>query len=201
MLFVGLTGSIGTGKSTVSKMFKQRNIDIIDADYIARKLLDKNQEGYYALIKEFGEKILDEDKFIDRKKLKNIVFNDEEKRLKLNSIIHPLVIKKILDDKKIYEDKGKKIVILDAPLLFETKLNKYCDFNLVIVCQEKIQIQRIKKRDNIDELLIKNIIRRQMSQEEKKKLADYYIDNSFDCNYLEAKINNFMKFLEESFEI
>lgn len=201
MLFVGLTGSIGTGKSTVSKMFKQRNIDIIDADYIARKLLDKNQEGYYALIKEFGEKILDEDKFIDRKKLKNIVFNDEEKRLKLNSIIHPLVIKKILDDKKIYEDKGKKIVILDAPLLFETKLNKYCDFNLVIVCQEKIQIQRIKKRDNIDELLIKNIIRRQMSQEEKKKLADYYIDNSFDYNYLEAKINNFMKFLEESFEI
>ncbi|WXR62002.1 dephospho-CoA kinase [Peptostreptococcaceae bacterium AGR-M142] len=201
MLFLGLTGSIGTGKSTVSKIFKEKNIDIIDADFIAKKLLDIDELGYKALIDEFGIEILANDKSIDRKKLKNIVFKNENQRLKLNSIMHPLIIDEILNQKNAYQKKGKKVVILDAPLLFETKLNEYCDFNLVITCEEKIQIQRIKKRDNIDEVLIKNIIKRQMSQKEKKVLADYYIDNSFDYSSLEEKINRFMIFLEESFEI
>ncbi|MCT4584966.1 MAG: dephospho-CoA kinase [Peptostreptococcaceae bacterium] len=201
MLFLGLTGSIGTGKSTVSKIFKEKNIDIIDADYIAKKLLYINELGYAALIKEFGLNILADDKSIDKKKLKDIVFNDENKRLKLNSIMHPLIINKILVDKKSYEDKNKKMVILDAPLLFETKLNEYCDFNLVITCKEEIQIQRIKKRDNMDEELIKNIIKRQMPQNKKRDLADYYIDNSFDYDSLEEQINRFLIFLEERFEI
>ncbi|WFD11421.1 dephospho-CoA kinase [Tepidibacter hydrothermalis] len=198
MIVIGLTGSIGSGKSTVSNILKKKNINIIDADEISRKIFD-NKKDLDVLVEYFGSEILDSDNMLDRKKLGSIVFSDENKLEKLNSITHPIIINNIKVNIDKFNKQGEKIVILDAPLLIEANLLNLVDMVLLVTCNENIQIKRIVKRDNISKEDATLRIRSQMSVEDKKKYADYIIDNSYDQDKLEADVEKFCDYVEETY--
>lgn len=196
MLVVGLTGSIGTGKSTVSNILKNRNIDIIDADKISREILN-NTTALDEIFDYFGDEVKNPDGTLNRKKLGNIVFNDDVKLIKLNSITHPK-IKQIIDSRiNEYKINNEKMVIVDAPLLIEANFCELVDKILLIVCDEEVQITRIIKRDNCsrEDAILR--IKSQMSQVDKKKYADYIIDNSYDLEILNKQVEEFLKNMEE----
>lgn len=178
MITVGLTGSIGTGKSTVTKYLLERGYKVIDADKISRDVVKKGEIGYFKLIDYFGKEIIDKEENIDRQKLSKIVFSDKEKLEKLNSILHPVIIDKISELENVYKNKGEAIVFIDAPLLIETKLYENVDKVVLITADEDIQIKRIIKRDNIDETKARKIINAQMSFEEKRVFADFILKNN-----------------------
>jgi len=178
MITVGLTGSIGTGKSTVTKYLLERGYKVIDADKISRDVVKKGEVGYFKLLDYFGKEIIDKEENIDRQKLSKIVFSDKEKLEKLNSILHPVIIDKISELENEYKNKGEAIVFIDAPLLIETKLYENVDKVVLITADEDIQIKRIVKRDNIDETKARKIINAQMSFEEKRFFADFILKNN-----------------------
>lgn len=197
---IGLTGSIGSGKSSVSNIFMKNNIKIIDADKIAREILDKGNT-LKEIVDYFGIEVLDSNNNLDRKKLGNLVFSDANKLDKLNDITHPKIkeeIQKKIDD---YESIDEKIVILDIPLLIESHMTNMADLVLLITCNEDIQINRIMNRDNISKSEAIRRIKSQMNVEEKKKYADYIIDNSSTIEELEYSVKKFLNYLEgNSFE-
>lgn len=176
---IGLTGSISSGKSQVSNYLREKGEKVIDADLIARDVVDL--EGVKEKIKKaFGENIYVDDK-LDRKALAEIVFRDEEKRQVLNEIEHPEIYRLILEEIK----KSKGRVFVDIPLLFESEeLNKKYNLNFdeiwLVYVDKKEQIKRLMKRDDISEDFALEKINSQMSLEEKKELADLVIDNSRD---------------------
>ncbi|MFL6517037.1 MAG: dephospho-CoA kinase, partial [Bacillus sp. (in: firmicutes)] len=121
-LVIGLTGGIASGKSTVSNFFKEMNITVVDADIEARLAVRKGESAYLQIIAEFGEEILLDNGEIDRQKLGSIIFHQEEKRLRLNEIVHPEVRKRMNDQVEKAKKNGEEVVVLDIPLLFESKL-------------------------------------------------------------------------------
>ncbi|WP_099187618.1 dephospho-CoA kinase [Tepidibacter mesophilus] len=197
MIVIGLTGSIGSGKSTVSNILKKKNIKIIDADEISRKIFD-DKKALDDVVRYFGSEILNADNVLDRKKLGSIVFSDKDKLEKLNSITHPIIINKIKASIDKFNKQGKRIVVLDAPLLIEANLLNLVDIVLLVTCNENIQIERIKKRDNISKEDAILRIKSQMSVEDKKKYADYIIDNSYNQHKLELDIEKFCYYVEEA---
>jgi dephospho-CoA kinase len=196
MLVVGLTGSIGTGKSTVSNVLKTKNINIIDADKISREILN-NTTALNEIFDYFGDEVKNPDGTLNRKKLGNIVFNDDVKLIKLNSITHPKIKENINNKLLEYKENKEKIVIVDAPLLIEAKFYDLVDKILLIVCDEEVQINRIVKRDNCSKEDAILRIKSQMSQEDKKNYADYIIDNSYDLEILNKQVEEFLKNMEE----
>jgi dephospho-CoA kinase len=183
-MILGLTGGIASGKSTVSKKLKELGSYIIDADKISREVSD-SLEILKKLEKAFGLQIIDCG-YLDRQKLREIIFEKKEKRELLNSIMHPAIVKKII--KEIEDNKKERLIILDIPLLYETKLEYLCDKVLVVCTDEKIQVERLKLRDKIEETLAEKIIDAQMPLIEKIKKADIYIENNGDLKELLKKI-------------
>ena len=183
-MILGLTGGIASGKSTVSKKLKELGSYIIDADKISREVSD-SVEILKKLEDTFGSQIIDNN-HLDRKKLREIIFEKKEKRKLLNSIMHPIIEKKIIEE--IEDNKKEKLIILDVPLLYETKLEYLCDKVLVVSIDEKIQVERLKARDKIKKKLAKKIINTQMSLAEKIKKADIYIENNGNLDELSKKI-------------
>lgn len=179
MKVIGLTGSIASGKSTISNYLKQKGIKIIDADLISRQIYDIGQMAYNEVVKEFGEKILNGDKTINRKELGKIVFEDKEKLKRLNQITHPIIIDEIKRKIDYYKKIGEKICIVDAALLIETGLNDLVDEVWLVFVDFDKQIKRLMDRDNLSFEDAEKRILTQMPFEEKKKYADYIIDNSF----------------------
>lgn len=183
---IALTGGISTGKSTVANLLKQEGFSIIDADKIAHKLLDENSANIASM---FGDKYVEDGKVI-RKELGKIIFSNEENKLKLESLLHPLIKKEIFRQAKTFEVLNKKYFI-DIPLFFE-KMRYPVALSLVVYTPENVQTLRLMKRDNItkEEALLK--MSNQMSIEKKKKLADIIIDNSKDLLHLEAEVKRVM---------
>jgi len=177
-LIIGLTGSIATGKSTVSLMFDDFDIPVVDADKIAREVVFPGEKAYNEIVKTFGEEILREDKTINRPELGAIVFTDEEKRNKLNNIVHPAIRKKMINDRDALVQQGYKCVVLDIPLLFESKLTHFVDKTIVVYSDPDIQLERLMERDNYTEEEAKQRINSQMPAKEKAALSDAVIDNN-----------------------
>lgn len=194
MLVLGLTGNIGCGKSSVSNIFMQNGIDVIDADIEARKIFD-NKELLNKVFLTFGDSIKNEDGSLNRKALGNIVFNDDEKLIELNNLTHPQIKQNILSQVLKYKEQGKKIVVIDAALLIEDDYLPYIDKLVLVTCREDIQIERIKNRDNCTEEEAISRINSQMSQSEKSKFADYIIDNSNSFEQLEKRVLEFIEIL------
>jgi len=188
-LVVGLTGGIATGKSTVSKIIAEKGIVVIDADRISREIVKPGEVAYKKIVEFFGEEILSENGEIDRKKLRNIVFNDYNKLKVLNEITHPEILKKILIKIEDLKSKGEKICVLDAALLIEANFHKFVDKVILVYCDIEIQISRLMKRDNLSREEAINIINSQMSFEQKKKYADYLIDNSKDIDFTKKQVD------------
>ncbi|MFC0522365.1 dephospho-CoA kinase [Pontibacillus salicampi] len=175
---VGLTGSIASGKSTVSLMFDDYNIPVIDADKLSREVVEPGEKAYEEIVYTFGSSVLREDQTIDRKALGNIVFQDEEKRKQLNSIVHPAVRERMLTKRDDYIAKEVRAVVLDIPLLFESNLMDYVDKVLVVYVDEGTQLSRLMERDGSSEEEAMSRINSQIPVAEKAKKADEVIDNS-----------------------
>ncbi len=175
---LGLTGGIASGKSTVSQVFKELNVPVIDADRVAREVVEPGTEGLAKVVDIFGESILEESGNLNRKELGRIIFNSPNKREQLNRILHPLIREKILNYKAKLTDKAAECIVLDLPLLFETDYVKECDGTMVVYVPKPIQQQRLMSRDDITKDEADKKINAQLSLDEKVKLADFVIDNS-----------------------
>lgn len=197
MFILGLTGNIGCGKSSVTDILTNHNIDVIDADIISRKIFEDNLL-LDEIFEYFGRHIAYEDGTLNRKLLGHIVFNDKEKLLKLNSLTHPKIKDKIKDEINVIANNNKSIVVIDAALLVEGGYLDMIDKLLVITCQEYIQINRIINRDNCSKEDAISRINSQMIQCEKVKYADYIIDNSSSLKELQIKVEEFILFMKEN---
>ena len=182
-----MTGGIGSGKNEATKVFRELSVPIIDLDDISHRITQKNSLGYNEIIKYFGNKYLDKDKNIIRKKLKIDVFNSTKMKKKLESILHPIIFSRCKE--LVYEYKSEEYVVVVIPLLFETKSYlELIDESLLIDCEERIQFERISSRDNLDESLIKVIINSQLSRAQKIDKADKVINNNLNKNLLKQEV-------------
>lgn len=177
-LVIGLTGGIASGKSTVSNFFKEMDITVVDADIESRLAVMKGESAYFKIIEEFGRDILLEDGEIDRQKLGAIIFHHTEKRQILNEIVHPEVRKRMRDQVDQAIKNSEEVVVLDIPLLFESKLTYMVDKTLLVYVDDETQLKRLIERNNLSVEDAEARIRSQMPLSEKIKLADAVIDNN-----------------------
>lgn len=189
---IGLTGSIASGKSTVSAKLIEQGYQVIDCDKVNHKLLELDNAGYKAVVKEFGTEILDEDKNINRTKLGKLIFSNPKLKEKLNQILHPLIKEKVKEE--IEELEG--IIFLDCPLLFETDFHELCDLKIVVYVNMDTQIQRLMQRDKVTFPEALKKIYAQMPLEDKLSLADIVIDNCHGLGDLDWQIKQLLFRLE-----
>jgi dephospho-CoA kinase len=179
MLRVGLTGSIGVGKSFVASVFIELGCHVLDADQTAREVVMPGTAGLKALTEAFGEDILNPDGTLNRKELGAVVFNDESQRRRLNHILHPFIIARqdeILNAWEAEDPDG--IGIVDAALMIESGGYKRFDKLIVVHCRPEVQLERLMLRDKLSREEALRRINSQMPQEEKQRFADYLIDTS-----------------------
>jgi dephospho-CoA kinase len=188
MFIIGLTGSIASGKTSISSMLEKMGFPIVDADAIARRVVEKGMPALERIKKEFGEEVLNSDGTLDRKALGQMVFSSSKKLELLNSITHPAIIEEINRNINALSDKGEKMCVLDAPLLIESGINGMADSVLLVYVDDRTQLSRLMNRDNISEELALKKISSQMGFEEKRKYADYVIDNSRSLDYTKAQL-------------
>ena len=178
MIVIGLTGGIGSGKSTIAKYLKNKRIPVFDSDYEVGLLYKNKNKDLIAVIKKITDtnQIIKKSK-INKKLLGDIVFNNNKKLKFLEKVIFNKLDKK----RKIFlkKNKNKKLVVLDAPLLFENKINKICDYVILAKAPLKTRIRRILKRPGMTKLKAKKIISRQMGDNKKTKLANFIVQTSF----------------------
>ena len=192
MKIIGLTGGIGTGKSTVSAYLAQKGCKIIDADLISHQMTEAGSPCLAEIKAAFGEEVFLRDGNLDRKKVGRLVFADAEKKETLEQIITRRVIEKTLRILQDCRAQQEDLVVLDAPLLFECGMQRYTDETWLVVCRTETRLRRIAARDGLAEEDIQKRIANQMSTEQKEKLADYIIDNSRDLAWLYAQIDTLL---------
>ncbi|WP_409270883.1 dephospho-CoA kinase [Neobacillus sp. SCS-31] len=179
-LTIGLTGGIASGKSTVANMCREMGIPVIDADIEARLAVEPGEPAYKKIVESFGSGILLPDGGIDRQALGALIFNDEQKRLLLNGIAHPEVRKRMAEKRKEAEMSGAPVIMLDIPLLFESKLAHLADKTLVVYVDRDTQLSRLMARNSFSKEEAEARIRSQMPLSEKADMADAVIDNNGD---------------------
>ncbi|KAJ1972419.1 Dephospho-CoA kinase [Dimargaris xerosporica] len=179
MKLIGLTGGIATGKSTVSTVFRDANVPIIDADVLARQVVEPGQPCLRAIVREFGEAVVDaQTGQLNRAQLGSIIFANPEQRKVLNAIVHPAVRWEMLKAVCKYYLRAVPLVVLDVPLLFEGGLDRFVTDTMVVYCPKEIQLQRLMARDQLDEAASRQRMQSQMPIEEKCRRADIVVDNS-----------------------
>jgi len=187
---VGLTGGIATGKSTVAAMLREFGAKIINADDLARVIIQPGKEAWKEIVAAFGNDILRPDKTIDREKLRKIIFEDEKARAKLDSITHPRIRALALARAQELAAKGSEVVIYEAPLLYENEAHTWLSPIVVVSCDDATQRQRLKARDRLGEAEIDQHIQAQMPLAQKKSLADYVIENDGDLDDLKRQVRD-----------
>ena len=195
---IGLTGGIGTGKSTVSQILKEKNFPVIDLDIISHEVI-KFPKVVEKIVENFGKEVLEYNNtgnwIISREKLGRVIFGNREKRLILNSIMHPEILH-IMREKILECKKENKIIFVEIQLLFEVQWEKEFDYILLVSAEKETQIKRILSRDNRSKEEALSIINSQMSLDEKKKRSDYVIENDGNIQDLEKKVDDFLKKIE-----
>ncbi|MGB7946188.1 MAG: dephospho-CoA kinase [Candidatus Binatia bacterium] len=193
MKLVGLTGGIASGKSTVASILRRLGAAIINADELAREVVEPEQEAWKEIIEAFGHDILQADKTLDRKKLRTLVFERPEARKKLEAIIHPRV--RALAERRINELKaaGSSMIVYEVPLLFEGQIHLWLRPVILVACDMRTQKQRLLERDQLTESEAEKHIAAQMSLEEKRKLADYVIENDGNLAELEEQVHSVLE--------
>ena len=187
MIVVGLTGNLASGKSEAAKLFKKKGAHVIDADEIARKLTRDNVKLKSAILKIFGEAFELGQGEIDRKKLAWHVFSHPKELKKLNTIVHPGVILEIYRELDKFRAK-KGLVVLDVPLLFESKMEKLADFTVVVKASESNMLSRASRR-GIPAVLARRILAAQWPVMKKARLADFVIDNNGTAQELDRRVS------------
>ncbi|TYS69023.1 dephospho-CoA kinase [Sutcliffiella horikoshii] len=192
-LIIGLTGGIASGKSTVANMLREKNIPIVDADVVAREVVEIGTDTYKKLVSEFGTDILNDDKTLNRPKLGSIIFQDETKRQSLNNIMHPSIRTSMKEKTKNYIEKGHDVVVMDIPLLFESKLTHLVDKTLLVYVTEKTQLKRLMERNDLSEKEATDRIQSQMPLSEKVKLSHAVIDNNGTITKTKKQLNQILE--------
>ncbi|SDM25862.1 dephospho-CoA kinase [Bacillus sp. OK048] len=177
-LVIGLTGGIASGKSTVSNMLKEMDITVIDADVEARLAVEKGEPAYQKIVAEFGQDILLPGGEIDRQKLGSIIFHNAEKRHLLNGMVHPEVRKRMKDQVEAAVERGEQFVVLDIPLLFESKLTFMVEKTILVFVDRAVQLQRLMERNDLSLEDAEARVKSQMPLADKVALADAVIDNN-----------------------
>ena len=195
---IGLTGGIGTGKSTVSQILKEKNFPVIDLDVISHEVI-KFPKVVEKIVENFGKEVLEYNNtgnwIISREKLGRVIFGNREKRLILNSVMHPEILR-IMREKILECKKENKIIFVEIQLLFEVQWEKEFDYILLVSAEKETQIKRILSRDKRSKEEALSIINSQMPLDEKKKISDYVIENDGNIQDLERKIYGFLKKIE-----
>lgn len=190
---IGLTGSVATGKSTVSNMIQQAGIPLVDADIAARKVVEPGTEGLKEIVAYFGEEILLADGTLDRAKLGEIIFKDKEKREKLNEITHPRVKDYMLEARERFFRAGEELVFFDIPLLFESHLESLVDQIVVVWTTPETELKRLMERNNLTKEDALRRIESQMGIDEKARKADFFIDNNESLEKTQKQVYTFIE--------
>jgi dephospho-CoA kinase len=185
MLIVAITGGMGSGKSQVSRLFAKYDIPFIDADAIARQLSSKNNEAYPFICSHFGQSILKKNGEIDRAVLRKIVFSNEQERLWLEQLLHPMILKQL---QKETEQISGSYCLVEIPLLAETSRPAWVNRILVVDAPQALRIERIKKRDGLSEETIEAILEAQADREKRLAIADDVIENKGSIQELSEKV-------------
>jgi len=185
---VGLTGGIASGKTTVAKIMKRLGAAIVDADALSREVVEPGRDAWKAIVDTFGAEVLRPDQTLDRQKLRAVIFNNSTARKKLESIIHPRV--RALAEERINQQAaaGYELVVYEVPLLFEGNLHAWLRPVVLVACDADVQRQRLQQRDRLTPEEAQKHIDAQMSLEEKRRLADYVIENDGDLESLERQV-------------
>lgn len=184
-MIIGLTGGIGSGKSAATAIFERLGIGCVDADQVAREVVEPGEPALEAIVEHFGADLLTAEGGLNRALLRDRIFTDEQQRLWLEALLHPLIRERMAEQ---LAAQTSPYAILVAPLLFENDLDKGCEASILIDVPEDVQLRRVMARDGGDEAQAKAIIARQMSRTEKRLRADYIIDNSGSLAELDSAI-------------
>lgn len=188
-LLVGLTGGIATGKSTVAALFRRLGAVVIDADVLAREVVEPGEPALAAIADEFGPRVLTADGRLDRKALGTIVFADADKRRRLEALTHPPIRERFHRQLEALAARGfRGLVLFDAPVMIESGNYKNMDCLVVVIADEASQLARLQARDGLERAEAVRRVGSQMPLAEKATLADYVIDNSGDTADTEAQV-------------
>lgn len=197
MKWIGLTGGIACGKSTVSHKLKKKGFPVVDADEIAREVVKPGTAGLKSVVQEFGEGVVTLAGELDRKKLGQLVFGRVEQRKKLESILHPLIQTETLRRRTELENRGEPVGIYDIPLLFEIHAESQFDYIIVVTCSREQQKQRLKNRNHLSEKEIEERLAAQIPLAVKEKAAHFVFDNSRDEKNLEEELARLITWLQK----
>lgn len=178
MNIIGLTGGIASGKSTVSSFFRQKGAAVLDADRIARELSEPGGKLHAEYVHHFGAEVLQSDGTLNRRRIGQIVFSDPQQKQWLDAVSHPAIWAELLRKLEQKRNEKQRLILLDIPLLFESGWDKMADKTCLVYVDESVQLQRLMKRDGYTRREAQDRIAAQMPLEEKKKRADYLIDNN-----------------------
>lgn len=192
-MIIGLTGSIASGKSTVAKMFEDLNMPIVDADKVARIVVEPGRETLQQIAAAFGDEVILEDGHMDRKKVGDLIFHDPTKRKQLNDIIHPAIRKEMLRQREEYLSNGHPHVVMDIPLLFESGLQSYVEKIVVVSVSEENQLKRLMSRNDLTEQEARARISSQLPISVKEKGADAVIYNNDSLEATKEQLHYILK--------
>lgn len=184
VMVVGLTGQTGAGKTTVCKVFEENGFSIINADIIARKVMEKGMPCLCEICEFFGKDILLDDGSLNRQKLSKLVFTDKKKLELLNSVTYPYITSEILKTIRHYSKKGSKLILLDAPTLFESRADDFCELIISVIAKEAIRLSRIINRDKLTEDAALNRMSSQYQEDFFRQNSDFIIKNNGDIKNL-----------------
>jgi dephospho-CoA kinase len=193
MKWIGLTGGIATGKSTVKKLIEGQGVSVIDADLISHQLTEVGATGYEKVLSHFGNEVLNADQTLNRSALGKIIFNNLEKRNQLESLLHPLIQTEVLRQKNLLADAGQRICFYDVPLLFEKKLEAQFDLIVLIWCDPHLQKHRLKLRNHLTQDEVEARLASQMRMSSKIYHSHYCLDNSSDLRALQKQVEQLFK--------
>lgn len=195
-IVIGLTGGIGSGKTAVSNYLQGRGYPIIDSDLIAREVVQPNSMGLQRIVEQFGSEILQADHSLNRAKLRDIIFNDSDKKQQLESILHPLIQEQTRQHIQHYRSQNEKLIFVAIPLLIEITLKqgkpKYIDQIWVVESNQETQIQRATQRDQASQEEIQRIINQQASAKQRQAFADERIDNNSSLELLYQQVDKLL---------
>ena len=200
MLLVGLTGNIGSGKSTVDQLLSERGATIIDADVLARRAVEIGTPGYRAIVERWGTSILGPDGTLDRGALRRIVFSDQAELEQLNTLVHPEVERMRAALVETARLRGDKLVVCDVPLLFERKMTDLFDRIVLVDAPRPVRLERLVRERGLKETEAMDMIVAQMPAELKRARADYVIDNIGTLTELDARVAEVWGALEQAAE-
>ena len=190
---LGLTGGTATGKSTVSRYFSDKGYAVVDADVVARRVVEPGTEGLANIVAHFGTEIIQKDGTLNREKLGAMIFSDAEKRETLNNLLSAQIRRTIMADTETLVNANQPLIVLDIPLLYEAGYETHCDAVMVVYTTEAVQLERLMARNNLTEEEALNRIASQEPIETKKDRADIVIDNNGPLNHTYEQVETWLK--------